>query len=389
MVALSLTRHPVGFPGKLSDFFDGGTQVGGEAANTYVQQVRAAIERFNDGRECEYTTYSSRRQSRCLTKRQAHGEHVHGSLRGPIGKGPFESHFVKELESTWRKAFSASIKDVETSLAAAAQTKIPTTPQSRSVSHTLRGKEESAFTVHHDRLRKLFQTLPGLEEKARNQLFVCYCCLHETPFTVLECGHTICESCAKALARLQNCRSGNDKRTILLTSCPLHGVAKMFRQPRSIYLKPMYSGVKILTLDGGGVRGVIELEMLKAVETALGGQIPIHRFFDLIGGTSTGGLITLGLGTKDWSLARCEKLFPILCEATFVTHKSARFASKWSPFKTLGLLVGNAYVDVNHGYRYKHARFERQLKELLGDGRLLDFQVSRSHLRMLIQADLA
>lgn len=35
----------------------------------------------------------------------------------------------------------------------------------------------------------------------------------------------------------------------------------------------------------GGVRGIIELEVLRAIERAIGGRIPVQRFFDLIVGT--------------------------------------------------------------------------------------------------------
>ena len=58
---------------------------------------------------------------------------------------------------------------------------------------------------------------------------------------------------------------------------------------------------KILALDGGGIRGVITLGVLKRLEeqlrTARGGD-PDFRlcdFFDLIGGTSTGAIIAAGL----------------------------------------------------------------------------------------------
>jgi hypothetical protein len=35
----------------------------------------------------------------------------------------------------------------------------------------------------------------------------------------------------------------------------------------------------------GGVRGIIELEVLRSIERAIGGRIPVQRFFDLIVGT--------------------------------------------------------------------------------------------------------
>jgi hypothetical protein len=50
---------------------------------------------------------------------------------------------------------------------------------------------------------------------------------------------------------------------------------------------------RILALDGGGIRGVITLRVLKRLETLLGR--PLADFFDLIGGTSTGAIIATGL----------------------------------------------------------------------------------------------
>jgi len=51
---------------------------------------------------------------------------------------------------------------------------------------------------------------------------------------------------------------------------------------------------KILSLDGGGIKGVYSLAFLSQIEDYLGS--PINNYFDLIVGTSTGGIIALGLG---------------------------------------------------------------------------------------------
>lgn len=51
---------------------------------------------------------------------------------------------------------------------------------------------------------------------------------------------------------------------------------------------------RILAIDGGGIKGVVPAAFLAALEEALGE--PIVRYFDLIAGTSTGGIIALGLG---------------------------------------------------------------------------------------------
>jgi len=66
---------------------------------------------------------------------------------------------------------------------------------------------------------------------------------------------------------------------------------------------------RILALDGGGVRGVISLQILARIEELLrastgNGALRLAEWFDFIGGTSTGAVIAacLALG---WRRARC------------------------------------------------------------------------------------
>jgi len=51
---------------------------------------------------------------------------------------------------------------------------------------------------------------------------------------------------------------------------------------------------RILSIDGGGIKGVFPAAFLAELENSL--SDPIYRYFDLIAGTSTGGIIALGLG---------------------------------------------------------------------------------------------
>ena len=54
----------------------------------------------------------------------------------------------------------------------------------------------------------------------------------------------------------------------------------------------MAATFKILSLDGGGIRGLYTAEVLRHFEEAFG---PINEYFDMICGTSTGGLLALAL----------------------------------------------------------------------------------------------
>lgn len=51
--------------------------------------------------------------------------------------------------------------------------------------------------------------------------------------------------------------------------------------------------LRVLSIDGGGMKGILPSVYLKRIEDHTGD--PIYKYFDLITGTSTGGIIALGL----------------------------------------------------------------------------------------------
>ena len=51
---------------------------------------------------------------------------------------------------------------------------------------------------------------------------------------------------------------------------------------------------RVLSIDGGGIKGIFAVSFLSAIEAITGKRVADH--FDLIAGTSTGGIIALGLG---------------------------------------------------------------------------------------------
>lgn len=55
----------------------------------------------------------------------------------------------------------------------------------------------------------------------------------------------------------------------------------------------MATQFRILSIDGGGIRGIIPALVLAEIERRTGKRI--HQLFDLIAGTSTGGILALGL----------------------------------------------------------------------------------------------
>jgi uncharacterized protein len=66
------------------------------------------------------------------------------------------------------------------------------------------------------------------------------------------------------------------------------------------HLDPAKSPKRILSLDGGGIRGALTLGYLKKIETILRAkendpELLLCDYFDLIGGTSTGSIIAAGL----------------------------------------------------------------------------------------------
>src|SRR4249920_2467002 len=55
---------------------------------------------------------------------------------------------------------------------------------------------------------------------------------------------------------------------------------------------------KILSIDGGGIKGVIPAKILTYIESEIRKKDPTYHLvnsFDLIAGTSTGGILALGL----------------------------------------------------------------------------------------------
>jgi patatin-like phospholipase/acyl hydrolase len=82
-------------------------------------------------------------------------------------------------------------------------------------------------------------------------------------------------------------------------------------------LWPKDRDFRILSIDGGGIRGIFPAAVLAGLEARYLGGSSIAGYFDLIAGTSTGGIIALGLATgltattlRDLYVERGCEIFP-------------------------------------------------------------------------------
>ncbi|CAN9217260.1 unnamed protein product [Alternaria alternata] len=79
------------------------------------------------------------------------------------------------------------------------------------------------------------------------------------------------------------------------------------------------SDLRLLALDGGGVRGLSALMILEQLMEAVDPDAPPKPcdYFDMIGGTSTGGLIAVMLGRLKMSVADCITAYLSLSDCVF------------------------------------------------------------------------
>lgn len=123
---------------------------------------------------------------------------------------------------------------------------------------------------------------------------------------------------------------------------------------------------RILCLDGGGIKGTQPAAFLAALEEDLGR--PIGEYFDLIAGTSTGGILAIGLGlghTAGELLKLYEERGPI------IFGQSA--ASEAAP-GALERLWRRAWAQGKHVVRPKHdaAVLRSELEKVLKGARIGD-----------------
>lgn len=123
----------------------------------------------------------------------------------------------------------------------------------------------------------------------------------------------------------------------------------------------MAGPIRILALDGGGIRGIIPATILAEIERRVGA--PSAKLFDLIAGTSTGGILALGLAKPGPAEGAPEYAAEDL--VALYEEEGARIFSR-------SLTHRVAAVENLLDEKYEARGLEGVLRERFGESRLAD-----------------
>lgn len=123
------------------------------------------------------------------------------------------------------------------------------------------------------------------------------------------------------------------------------------------------ANIRILSIDGGGIRGIFPLIILRELQKRL--DRPITDYFHLMAGTSTGGLITLGLA-KLMKEKDPVEAFDAIIDLYLKRGKEIFSQSLWRKFRA----ATQVFVDE----KYDAFGLEAILEEIFGDMKLSDIE---------------
>lgn len=105
--------------------------------------------------------------------------------------------------------------------------------------------------------------------------------------------------------------------------------------------------LRLLCFDGGGVRGISSLYILRSLMQRIpgGSNVKPCDYFDMMAGTSTGGLIAIMLGRLKMSIDDCIQAYEDMAAKIFGAGGTAR------------LLI--------HGERYDDKKYEEAIKHIV------------------------
>lgn len=118
---------------------------------------------------------------------------------------------------------------------------------------------------------------------------------------------------------------------------------------------------RILALDGGGIKGAFTASVLATLETQLG--LPIVDQFDMIAGTSTGGILAIGLGMG----LNSQQLLQFYKDRGTVIFPVTRLHQRWS--RKVCQLLQPKYSQNVLLQELKKAYYPDDKEKVLGDSK--------------------
>jgi hypothetical protein len=244
-----------------------------------------AVEQFLDAsQECAFVDNAT--GIRCVNTKNGHAKGHQGSLgtflaHGYFVSGDFDtSRFLENIESLVK----STLKDIVDKNMDHDRTVNYLAIRHQHILQSAPDREfwfpktpSRASTLLYALFGRLFSSFSATNDP-------CYGCLFGRPEYKLPCGHYICQEC---IVDFDQKEKTGPYHVALHLKCVCCG-APTLRQGYKVPVRPQISGLRILSLDGGGVRGIIQLVTLQRLESLIDLDLPLGQFFDLIVGTSAG-----------------------------------------------------------------------------------------------------
>jgi len=140
--------------------------------------------------------------------------------------------------------------------------------------------EDWALKRHTETLAEIGKAIELKSSDRLKSFECCVFCLTGPPRHVLDCGHSLCDGCVRRFGEAHRYKSS----TFFIDTCTMCGASSRL----DIQLKPATAGIRILSIDGGGIRGVVPLQYLYKLQEKLGNAVRVQDFFDMAFGVSAG-----------------------------------------------------------------------------------------------------
>ena len=203
----------------------------------------------------------------------------------------------------------------------------------------------NSIVVRIQKLSKVEKPDKMKSKQFNSEFLRCVLCFSNQHNTLVQCRHSFCQHCMKEVEDI------NKTRNVPL-SCPL--CEAPLKQMQDSYIVPGRAGYRVLSLDGGGIKGIIELCVIGKILEYLPG-VELYQLFDLVVGTSTGALV----GT---ALAICKKK---LEETVHLYKQFPGKVFKKSMVTNVNVLKV-AYLLMGGKHLYRIRVLEELLAELVG-----------------------